>query len=110
MMSGRRRLRAYENVVNQKPGPELLGDRGAADEMAPLEDQGLQAGLREIGAVDEAVVAAADDDRVVGPVRLRGRLSGGSSPGRSAWPLEDGVLVDFAIRRSSDRGCRAAAG
>ena len=44
---------------------ELLGDRRAADEVAPLEDQRLQAGLGEVGAVDQAVVAAADDDRVV---------------------------------------------
>ena len=76
MMSGRSRLRAYENVVNQKPGPELLGDRRAADEVAALEDQRLEARLREVGAVDEPVVAAADDDRVVGPVAR-------SSSGRS---------------------------
>ena len=44
---------------------ELLGDRGAADEAAALEDQGAQAGLGEVGAVDQAVVAAADDDGVV---------------------------------------------
>ena len=47
---------------------ELLGDGRAADEVAPLEDQRLEPGLREVGAVDEAVVAAADDDGVVGPV------------------------------------------
>ena len=52
-------------------GTQLLGDGGAADEVAPLEDQGPQARLREIGAVDEAVVAAADDDGVVGPVGAR---------------------------------------
>ena len=43
MMSGRSRLSAYEKVVNQKPGPQLLGDRRAADEVAPLEDQRLAA-------------------------------------------------------------------
>ena len=73
---GRRSERAYENVVNQKPGTQLLGDGGAADEVAPLEDQRPQAGLGEVGAVDEAVVAAADDDGVVGPV---GRLASSSS-------------------------------
>ena len=33
MMSGRSRLSAYENVVNQKPGPELLGDGRATDDV-----------------------------------------------------------------------------
>ena len=65
MMSGRSRLSAYENVVKWKPGAELLGDRRAADEAAALEDERAQAGLGEVGAVDEAVVPAADDDRVV---------------------------------------------
>ena len=54
-----------------KPGPQLLGDRGAADEVAALEDEHLQAGLGEVGAVDQAVVAAADDDRVVRLLWLR---------------------------------------
>ena len=51
--------------------PELLGDRRAADEVAPLEDERPQPGLGEVGAVGQAVVAATDDDRVVGPVGLR---------------------------------------
>ena len=33
--------------------------------LALLEDEGLQAGARQIGRADEAVVAATDDDRVV---------------------------------------------
>ena len=44
---------------------ELFGDRRATDEVPLLEDQRLQSGLGEVGAVDEAVVATADDDRVV---------------------------------------------
>ena len=60
-------------------GTQLLGDGGAADEVAPLEDQGPQARLREVGAVDEAVVAAADDDGVVGPVGARRRASRSSA-------------------------------
>ena len=75
MMSGRSRLSAYENVVNQKPGPELLGDRRAADEMASLEDERPQPGLGQVGAVGQAVVAAADDDRVVASGRRRDRPS-----------------------------------
>ena len=63
-------------------GMQLLGDRGAADQLAPLEDQGPQAGLREVGAVDEAVVAAADDDRVVLDVL---RLRHGHAVFRSGW-------------------------
>ena len=44
---------------------DLLGDRRAAEDVAPLEDQRLHPGPGEIGRADEAVVAAADDDRVV---------------------------------------------
>src|SRR5262249_26974470 len=46
--------------------PQLLGDRGPANEMAALEDERLQTRLREIGAVHQAVVAGPDDDRVIG--------------------------------------------
>ena len=46
-------------------GSELLGHAGAADELAPLEDQRLQARLRQVEAGDEAVVAPADDHGVV---------------------------------------------
>ena len=46
-------------------GEHLLGDRGAAEHVPPLEHEHLPPGAREIGRVDEAVVAAADDDRVV---------------------------------------------
>ena len=45
---------------------ELLGDRRAAEHVALLEDEGPQAGAGEVGRAHEAVVAAADDDRVVG--------------------------------------------
>ena len=44
---------------------DLLGDRGAADDVAPLEHHDLLARAREVGAGDQAVVARADDDRVV---------------------------------------------
>ena len=44
---------------------ELLGDRRPTHQVAPLEDQRAQPGLGEIGAVDEPVVPATDDDRVV---------------------------------------------
>ena len=53
---------------------QLLGDGRAADEVPALEDERSQARLGEVGAVGQAVVAAADDDRVVGPIGLRGGL------------------------------------
>ena len=46
-------------------GEDLLGDRGAADDLAPLEHDDLLARARQVGAGDQAVVAGADDDRVV---------------------------------------------
>ena len=46
-------------------GHRLLGDRGAAEHLAAFEHQRTQPGAREIGAAGQAVVAAADDDRVV---------------------------------------------
>ena len=55
---------------------ELLGDRGATDQVAPLEDQRLEPGLGQVGAVDQAVVAATDDDRVVGSLGARGAACG----------------------------------
>jgi len=48
-----------------KAGEDLLGDRGASDDVAPFEDQDLLAGAREIRRVDEPVVPASDDDDVV---------------------------------------------
>ncbi len=57
--------------------PELLGDGRPADDVAPLEDERPQAGLGEVGPVDEAVVTTADDDRVVASVARRGRLRSG---------------------------------
>ncbi len=55
-------------------GPQLLGDGRAADQVTPLQDERAQARPGQIGAVGQAVVAAADDDGVVGPVGLRGGL------------------------------------
>ena len=43
---------------------ELLGHGGAAEDVAPLQDEGLEAAAREQGRGDEAVVASADDDDV----------------------------------------------
>ena len=44
---------------------DFLGDRRAADDLAPLEHDHLLAGAREIRGRDQAVVAGADHDRIV---------------------------------------------
>ena len=44
---------------------DLLGHRRAPEHVAALEHDGLQPRAREIGGADQAVVAAADHDRVV---------------------------------------------
>ena len=44
---------------------DLAADRGAADPGHALDHEHLEPGSREIGGVGQAVVARADDDRVV---------------------------------------------
>ena len=108
MMSGRSRLRAYEKVVNAEARLELLGDRRAADDRPALEDQGLEPGLGQVRAVDQPVVAAADDDRVVGPVGRSRRAAGVEAlPRRPASVPSSSVGMSG---RLSWPGCRAAAG
>ena len=46
-------------------GKDFLGDGCPADDIAPLEHDHLLAGAREVRGGDQAVVAGADDDRVV---------------------------------------------
>ena len=74
MISGRSRLSAYENVVNQKPGRSSSVIAAPPTRWRRSRIERLEAGLGEVGAVDEAVVAATDDDGVVGAVGPRGRL------------------------------------
>src|SRR3546814_3507416 len=45
---------------------EFLGHRGAADDVARLDDAHLQPGFREIEGAEAAVVAGADNQRVIG--------------------------------------------
>ena len=92
-------------------GPELLGDRRAADEVAALEDERAQAGLGQVRAVRQAVVAATDDDRVVGPVGLRPRAASrrvGAVLGRPS--VGDAAFLDVfgiqaVLRSGLNRGC-----
>ena len=83
-MSGRSRLSAYENVVKWKPGRSSSVIAAPPTRWRRSRISVLQAGLGEVGAVDEAVVAAADDDRVVvlvcrchGQAVFRGGLKNG---------------------------------
>ena len=46
-------------------GKDLFGAGRAAEHVPPFEHENFLAGARQIGGVDEAVVAAADDDHVV---------------------------------------------
>ena len=59
---------------------ELLGDRRAADDAAPLQHPHLVAGPRQIEGADEAVVAAADDEGVVRPTVSRSDATRANSP------------------------------
>ena len=71
-------------------GDQLLGDGCATDDVTPLDDQRAQARLGEVRAVDQPVVAAADDDRVVralGMASASGCLSGRVE---QRWSGDDG--------------------
>ena len=46
-------------------GKRLLGDAGAPDDVAPLEDQHAEPGPRQVAGGDQPVVPGSDDDRVV---------------------------------------------
>ncbi len=60
---------AGREAVAREP---LLGDRGAADDRAPLQHEHLFPGLGQVARSDQTVVTRADDDRVVaGTVRRR---------------------------------------
>ena len=65
MISGRSRLTTYEATREAEARDDLLGDGRAAEHVAPLEHEHAPAGPGEVGGADQAVVAAADHDRVV---------------------------------------------
>ena len=48
-----------------KPRIDLLGHSGAAEHMAPFQDEDFFTGFGEIGGAGQAVVATADDDCVI---------------------------------------------
>jgi len=49
----------------KKAGDNFFGDGGAAEHMATFQDYDSLPCFGEVGGVDEAIVAAADDDNVV---------------------------------------------
>ena len=65
MISGRSSETTYEQTENLKPGKHLFGDGGAAEHVPPLEHEHLASRAGEVGGAGQAVVPAADDDRVV---------------------------------------------
>ena len=46
-------------------GEDFLGDGGAAEHVPALQDEHAPPRTREVGRMNQAVVATADDDRVV---------------------------------------------
>jgi hypothetical protein len=46
-------------------GKDFFGAGSAAEDVAAFEDEDFLSGAREVGGVDEAVVAAADYDNIV---------------------------------------------
>ena len=108
-MSGRSRLERVRERREPEARSQLLGDRRAADEVPALEDQRAQAGLGEVRAVRQAVVAAADDDRVVGPVGLRRswpagayRAGGAASGLLRVFGMSGGPSLGVEQRRAGD--------
>ena len=98
---------------------DLLGHRGPAEQMALLEDDGLQPGPGQVGGADEAVVAAADDDRVVAsatcssvvgravpgaPARYAGCMGSMQSSGPPIGPCITSVSAAGASRRCRGSG------
>ena len=95
---------------------DLLGDRRAAEDVALLEDERLQPGAGEVGGADQAVVAAADDDRVVGlgqggrPPRLsRLHTFDASLAEAASWPGATGSGGAASRRHAARRVARAPA-
>ena len=53
-----------------RAGEKLLGNAGTAEHVAALDQQDLLAGAAKIVGGNEAIMAAADDDRVIGGVAV----------------------------------------
>ena len=68
-----------------KAWEDLLGNRGATDQVPALEDQYLASRSSQVGSADQTVVAATDDDVVVARVLgLHARFLAGLKNGVSA--------------------------
>ena len=76
MIVGGIRLITYESAVILKSGPHGVSVVAAPPVVvAGLEHDGAQPGPGEVGGGDQAVVATADDDRVVRARRRRAHWS-----------------------------------
>ena len=65
MISGRSSEDHVRANRELEAGVDLFGDGGAAEHVAALEHENFLPRFREVGGVDEAVVASADHDDVV---------------------------------------------
>ncbi len=93
---------------------DLLGERRAAEDLATLEDERPEATPGEIGRADEAVVAAADDDRVVALGHEPESSLASARAGALAWSMDrprvvrradaSGSMVTVRPRRRGDLG------
>ncbi len=85
-------------------GGEFLGHRRPADDVAAFEDADLQPRAGEIEGADEAVVAAADDQRVIGlgHIACTRRLHpGGGARSRRASGMAARILAAKLRRQTS---------
>src|SRR5262249_47439144 len=85
-----------------KSGMEFFRHAGAPDDTTPLEDADAQSGHPQIGRAGEAIVAAANDDRIeIGHCLLKARRAGLTHHfKRSLW---DRIFMAFRIRSATLR-------
>ena len=74
-------------------GPDLLGHAGPAQDRPPLEHHDAQPGVSQVGRGGQPVVAAADDDRVIGAGRA-GRGGGAGVGVRVAASMAASLSYD----------------
>ena len=83
MISGRSSDTTYEQTEKWKPGNTSSVTAAPPTHVPPLEHEHLAAGARQVGGSGQAVVAAADDDRVVAH-QFNGSVARGGPCARSA--------------------------
>ncbi len=76
---------------------DLLADGSTADDAAPFEHQHAAAGARQVGGTDQAVVAGADNDRVVARAWPAHRAAPAARHELRHWRHTDSIAQDFII-------------